>query len=76
MKKAPVRELRVTFGQRHGCSGFQLHTSVAPLERQDALFAHRLHQALIHSSYAVLARRIEAGWEPPYESLFGTGPHM
>lgn len=74
MKKQPVTQVRFMFNDAPSCCRFQIQTPPGvPLERLDALMAHRAHQALLHSAFRVVEQRCRFGWDLPYQQLFAAG---
>jgi hypothetical protein len=69
-RKTPVTQLRIVFGDGPGFCRYQLQIPTGPLERHDALLAHRLHQTLIRMARLVIARRCQYGWAPAFRELF------
>lgn len=70
MKREPITKLRVGVHEGQACSHYVVDGPRGRLELSDANMAHRLHQALIHSSYRVLERRALLGWGVDYHALF------
>ncbi len=70
MQKKPLTEFRLSVGDATGCSMYTLDGPKGRLENGEGMYAHGLHQALIHSAYTVLERRVHYGWQVDYASLF------
>jgi hypothetical protein len=72
LKKQPITQVRVVFGDTGSFCSYLLYYPGGNLEVGDAMMAHQLHQLLIHMSYDVLHRRVQYGWNMPYHELVST----
>lgn len=70
MRRDPITGLRIGVLEGSACSMYLVDGPRGRLENSDANMLHRLHQALIHSSYRVLERRASLGWQVDYSRLF------
>lgn len=70
MKREPLTGFRLGAMDTSACCMYSLDGPRGRLEQCEAMFAHQLHQAMIHSAYRVLERRCICGWETDYSGLF------
>ena len=70
MKREPLTGFRLGVMDTSACCMYSFDGPRGRLEHNgEAMFAHQLHQAVIHLAYRVLERRCICGWETDYSAL-------
>ncbi len=69
ISKHEVDQIRIVVGDGPHFSSYQIFAPQQTLSSRDVKLAHAVQQAIANQVPAVLSRRIEQGWEIPFERL-------